>query len=170
MRTLTQIRTPTHPHRNIPSTAPAHQQDAIKTSSLLTLATSHNTDIREAATKMLCTRFNASSSAKKLLVRDLNSDDGEVVHRAQLAYNLLCDMGVMRADDDEDDDDDMDQGALLYDIPAPWRLVESQRGVGDGSERELRRARREAMVVHDSGWGTLTEDELRRFDNEERSE
>jgi hypothetical protein len=59
-------------------------------------------------------------------------------------------MGVMR--EDEEEEGDVTEYALAYDIPAPWRVVESQRAVGDGSERELRRRRREAVVVHDGEW------------------
>lgn len=148
MRTLTAIRNPQNipsQRRTIPSGpgpgSPTHQEDAIKTSSLLTLATSHNNDIRASATKILCTRFYASKTAKELLIKDLYSKDDEVVHRAQLALNLLCDMGVWR------------DSSLAPRTPrGGWRLMESraQAGGPTGSdEREVRRRRREAMVISD---------------------
>ncbi|KAH7399499.1 hypothetical protein BKA66DRAFT_565569 [Pyrenochaeta sp. MPI-SDFR-AT-0127] len=140
IRTLTEIHDVPPPRLTILPAAPTHQEDAIKTSSLLTLATSHNTEIRSSATKILCTRFYASDSAKKALVRDLSSKDDEVKHRAQLALNLLCEMGVWRE----------------YSVPPPrprgsWRLL-GQRDWNvqrDTTERDLRRRRREAMVIHE---------------------
>lgn len=145
MRSLTAIRNPQNlaSPRGAPPASPhepTHQEDAIKTSSLLTLATSHNSDIRASATKILCTRFYASKTAKDLLIKDLYSKDDEVVHRAQLAFNLLCDMGVWR------------DSSLAPQTPrGGWRLMESRGHVGGagGSEREVRRRRREAMVISD---------------------
>ncbi|XP_014558428.1 hypothetical protein COCVIDRAFT_94311 [Bipolaris victoriae FI3] len=150
MRTLTAIHNPQNvpsQRRTIPSSprSPTHQEDAIKTSSLLTLATSHNNDIRASATKILCTRFYASKTAKDLLIKDLYSKDQEVVHRAQLAFNLLCDMGVWR------------DSSLAPRIPrGGWRLMESRAQVGGvgSSERDVRRRRREAVVISD-GEGTI---------------
>ncbi|USP77151.1 uncharacterized protein yc1106_04425 [Curvularia clavata] len=159
MRTLTAIRNPQNvpsQRRTIPSSpvpgSPTHQEDAIKTSSLLTLATSHNNDIRASATKILCTRFYASKTAKDLLIKDLYSKDEEVVHRAQLALNLLCDMGVWR------------DSSLAPRTPrGGWRLMESrvQTGGMGGSERDVRRRRREAMVISD-GEGGMAEDVFMR--------
>ncbi|KAI4926050.1 uncharacterized protein J4E92_006787 [Alternaria infectoria] len=148
IRTLTEIRDPQNipqQRRAIPSGPPTHQEDAIKTSSLLTLATSHNNDIRASATKILCTRFYASKSAKDLLIKDLYCADGEVLHRAQLAFNLLGDMGVWRDD------------GLLPNNRFRWDVV--QPGVGSGSQRDLRRRRREAMVISD-GEGLIGSDDV----------
>lgn len=158
MRTLTAIRNPENvpsQRRTIPSSSssPTHQEDAIKTSSLLTLATSHNNDIRASATKILCTRFYASKTAKDLLIKDLYSKDEEVVHRAQLALNLLCDMGVWR------------DSSLAPRTPrGGWRLMESRAQVGGvgGSERDVRRRRREAMVISDGDGGIAGEDVFMR--------
>lgn len=157
MRTLTAIRNPQNvpsQRRTIPSSpgpdSPTHQEDAIKTSSLLTLATSHNNDIRASATKILCTRFYASKTAKDLLIKDLYSKDDEVVHRAQLALNLLCDMGVWR------------DSSLAPRTPrGGWRLMESraQASGAGGSERDVRRRRREAMVISD-GEGAIAGEDL----------
>ncbi|KAI4957681.1 hypothetical protein J4E86_004820 [Alternaria arbusti] len=149
IRTLTEIRDPQNiPQqcRAIPSGPPTHQEDAIKTSSLLTLATSHNNDIRASATKILCTRFYASKSAKDLLIKDLYCADGEVLHRAQLAFNLLGDMGVWRDD------------GLLPNNRFRWDVVQ-QPGMGSGSQRDLRRRRREAMVISD-GEGLFGSDDV----------
>lgn len=167
MRTLTAIRDPQNipsHRRTIPSSpspgSPTHQEDAIKTSSLLTLATSHNNDIRASATKILCTRFYASKTAKDLLIKDLYSKDDEVVHRAQLALNLLCDMGVWR------------DSTLAPRTPrGGWRLMESRAqtgGVG-GSEREVRRRRREAMVISD-GEGGIASGDLFMGDQEDEDQ
>lgn len=77
----------------------------------------------------------------------------EVRHRAQVGFGLLYEMGVEReSEEEEEEEGDTTEYALAYDIPAPWRVVESLRGVGDGSEREVRRRRREAVVVHDGEW------------------
>ncbi|KAL1795115.1 hypothetical protein ACET3X_006931 [Alternaria dauci] len=138
IRTLTEIRNPQNipqQRRAVPSGRPTHQEDAIKTSSLLTLATSHNNDIRASATKILCARFYASKSAKDLLIKDLYCADGEVLHRAQLAFNLLGDMGVWRDD------------SLLPSHGLRWDVV--QPSMAGGSQDEVRRRRREAMVISD---------------------
>ncbi|RMZ66575.1 Armadillo-like helical [Pyrenophora seminiperda CCB06] len=147
IRTLTEIRNPANlpsAQHTIPSSAgnsPTHQEDAIKTSSLLTLATSHNSDIRLSATKILCNRFYASKTAKDLLIRDLYSKDDGVVHRAQLAFSLLCDMGVWR-----------EASYALRTGGSGWTVIERQSlaaGLGGASERDVRRRRREAMVISD---------------------
>jgi hypothetical protein len=114
---------------------PRHQEDAIKTSSLHTLATSHNIDIRNAAIKILCQRFYANDTAKRLLVRDLGSHNANRRHAAQLAYNLLYDNNVIR-------------------LPPPpahegWRLHEPAPAPPAADDQDLRRRRREAVVIHD---------------------
>ncbi|RYN30570.1 hypothetical protein AA0112_g6771 [Alternaria arborescens] len=158
MRTLTEIRNPQNipqQRRTIPSGPPTHQEDAIKTSSLLTLATSHNNDIRASATKILCTRFYASKSAKDLLIKDLYCADGEVLHRAQLAFNLLGDMGVWRDD------------SLLPNHGFKWDVVQPR--MGGGSQDEVRRRRREAMVISD-GDGLIGRDDVYMRDPEREEE
>jgi hypothetical protein len=161
IRHLTEIHNPSHippQRRAIPSAPPVtHHEDAIKTSSLLTLATSHNTEIRSSATKMLCTRFYASKSAKDLLIKDLYSKDEEVVHRAQLAFNLLCEMGVWR-----------ESSLPPQTRKGGWRLMERQ-GANEGrgaSERDVRRRRREAVVIHDGEGAMGSEDIIMRDQNE----
>lgn len=142
-----------------PSTPPTHQEDAIKTSSLLTLATSPNTDIRASATRILCARFYASPSAKKALLRDLASKDEDVQHTAQLAFNLLCEMGVWRE----------------YEVVAPvapragWRLLgqRERSGLGETDERDVRRRRREAVVIHE-GEGAVGRDDVYMRDEDGR--
>lgn len=94
------------------------------------------------ATKILCQRFYASHTAKKLLVRDLNSKDAEIKHRAQLAYNLLYDHGVltlpmMRTSPRE--------GWRVHEAPVPMLSG----GAGEADDLDLRRRRREAVVIHD---------------------
>ncbi|KAG9188239.1 hypothetical protein G6011_02162 [Alternaria panax] len=148
IRALTEIRNPQNipqQQRTIPSGPPTHQEDAIKTSSLLTLATSHNNDIRASATKILCTRFYASKSAKDLLIKDLYCADGEVLHRAQLAFNLLGDMGVWIDD------------SLLANNGLRWDVVQPR--TGGSSQGDVRRRRREAMVISD-GQGLIGSDDV----------
>ena len=125
---------------------------------MLTLATSHNSDIRLSATKILCNRFYASRTAKDLLIKDLYSKDDEVVHRAQLAFNLLCDMGVWR------------EASYAPQTPGSgWTLMERQgtaTGLGGASERDVRRRRREAMVISD-GEGMIGSEQVWMRDQEE---
>jgi hypothetical protein len=141
IRSVTEVRKPSLPRNptRLPP-HPTHQEDAIKTSSLLILATSPNIDIRTSATKILCQRFYASPSAKRLLVRDLNSKNEEVKHRAQLAYNLLYDHNVLH------------ESSLAPRIPRNgWRLHEPLLNTPTGGvdAQDLRRRRREAVVIHD---------------------
>ncbi|KAF2035769.1 hypothetical protein EK21DRAFT_96405 [Setomelanomma holmii] len=142
IRTLTEIRNPPpshtlpHPERLPPN--PQHQEDAIKTSSLLTLATSPNVEIRSSATKILCQRFYANETARKLLLKDMNSRDEEVQHRAALAFELLCAHGVLR-------DNYLPSGR----VRDGWRLHEPPAETGDANAADLRRRRREAVVIHD---------------------
>jgi hypothetical protein len=108
---------------------PTLQEDAISTSSLLTLATSSNIDIRSSATKILCHRFYASKSARRLLVADLASPDEAARSRATRGFALLRGHGVF----DE--------------VPVretAWRLHEPA-----ADAQDLRRRRREAVVIHD---------------------
>jgi hypothetical protein len=135
---LTTITTPLAPPPTAPS--PTAQENAIKTSALLTLATCPNTDIRASATTILCARFYANPSARKLLRRDLASRDADTRRTAQIAFRLLADHGVLR---DAPPEREMDG----------WHVRDAGEGEGDGDgdERELRRRRREAVVFHDGG-------------------
>ncbi|KAH3936364.1 hypothetical protein HBH69_129840 [Parastagonospora nodorum] len=131
IRTLTEIHRLPHP-RPSPPPSPTHQEDTIKTSSLLTLATSPNLDIRTSATKILCQRFFASPSAKKLWQKDLQSNDPEIKHRAQLVYNLLSEHDVGLA------------------MPRErWRVHQPSLATLELDVQDLRRRRREAVVIHD---------------------
>jgi hypothetical protein len=88
----------------------------------------------------LCQRFYASPTAKRLLVRDLNSKNEEVKHRAQLAYNLLYDHNVLH------------ESSLAPRLPRDgWRLHEPPLNTPQGGvdAQDLRRRRREAVVIHD---------------------
>ncbi|KAH7408394.1 hypothetical protein DE146DRAFT_646137 [Phaeosphaeria sp. MPI-PUGE-AT-0046c] len=139
IRSITEIRKlpPSDAHvrpSHLPAN-PTHQEDAIKTSSLLTLATSLNIDIRDSATKILCQRFMNNNTARRLLRNDLNSDDLEVKHRAQLAYNLLYHNGVI---------------PLQPVSPREgWRLHAPGPQAEGSDAQDLRRRRREAVVIHD---------------------
>lgn len=82
-------------------------------------------------------------------MRDLHSKDEEVEHRAQLALNLLCDMGVWR-----------ENSVPPRTSRGSWRLVGRRGGLQQGnvSEREVRRRRREAVVIHDGDGAIGNED------------
>ncbi|KAF2132787.1 hypothetical protein P153DRAFT_333367 [Dothidotthia symphoricarpi CBS 119687] len=166
VRTLTEISTPIIPPlgpRTVHSPSSTHQEDAIKTSSLLVLATSQNTELRLSATKILCSRFYASQKLRKHLVRDLNSKDPDTRHRAQLAFNLLCENGVVReysALKALESERDTVEGELRA-LEDEMRGVEQER---DAVERELRRRRREAMVISEGGGPFTQEDVFMRDD------
>ncbi|KAH9879250.1 hypothetical protein J1614_002689 [Plenodomus biglobosus] len=125
---------------------PTHQEDSIDPSSLLLLATSHITELRDSATRILCTRFYANKAARRALLRDLKSADEDTKRKAHLALNMLCELGIWK------------EGQLdrIESRAARWRLVGNverdgqERGVGaEEREREVRRRRREAVVIHD---------------------
>lgn len=157
IRSLTEIHNPSPPPTQLPDRLPrdtSHQEDAISTSSLQILATSPNIDIRASATKILCQRFYASMSARKRLGRDLEHGDDETKHRANLAFGLLLESGVIQE--------------VTY--PAPltqnegWRVQDPIEG-GDGdavTEQDLRRRRREAVVIHDGDRPIGQEDVIMR--------
>ncbi|ORY09444.1 hypothetical protein BCR34DRAFT_602833 [Clohesyomyces aquaticus] len=180
---LARVSTP--PPHPIPAPPTAsHKEDNIKTSSLETLATCSNIEIRKAATKILCSRFFAHQRARDTLFRQLQSQNPETARRARLAFNLLCDYGVVQ--------DVMflpasgsGSGAggnrnRSGNMPAGWR-----RGLRGGEsmytarerrraqrarnrqitedeisveERELRRRRREAMVINEGDRPVSQED------------
>ncbi|KAL5460805.1 hypothetical protein PMIN06_002559 [Paraphaeosphaeria minitans] len=150
---LRRIVTLTEVHRSPPPIPPLRTEDAIKSSSLATLATCENVEIRKAATKILLDRFIAHPSAYKHLVRDANSQNEERKHAAYLAFSLLEDYGHV---------------GHQYGVPQPMPATPqahrlgarrewlrggegSTRGAlsGDLEERELRRRRREAMVINE---------------------
>ena len=148
MRTLTETH---HPPPQIPGT-PSPSESAIKTSSLLTLASSHNVEISASATKLLCERFYASSSARRLLLRDLGSSRAAVQRKAQLAFRLLRDHGVFR-------EYGLSYGYAGIERRVGWEDVEILPAVprelreplqeDAEEERDARRRRREAVVIHD---------------------
>jgi hypothetical protein len=90
-----------------------------------------------------------------LLIKDLYCADGEVLHRAQLAFNLLGDMGVWRDD------------SLLPNNGFRWDVVQPR--VGSGSQGDVRRRRREAMVIGD-GEGLIGSDDIYTRDPEREDE
>lgn len=148
---LRQIRTLTEVHTPPPLPSPRLTEDAIKTSSLSTLATCTNVEIRKAATKILLDRFIAHPSAYRHLIRDANSKDDARRHAAYLAFNLLEEYGYV---------------GHQYGVPPPvprtpvsrrgaarseWlRAIPRRDGGGrDPEERDLRRRRREAVVINE---------------------
>lgn len=130
---------------------PKEKEDAIKTSSLQTLATCSNIEIRKAATKILCERFISNASALKLLCKDYRGHDVEKKRRAELALNMLNKSGVLR---------NHGIGIAPPSTPPtfrnasrsfPWlRAGTAREHVNrDPEERDLRRRRREAMVINE---------------------
>lgn len=164
MRTLTETH---HPPPQIPGT-PSSSESAIKTSSLLALASSHNVEISASATKLLCERFYASSSARRLLLRDLGSPKAAVQRKAQLAFRLLRDHGVFR-------EYGLSYGYAGIEPRVGWEDVEILPAVPRGlresvqedgeEERDARRRRREAVVIHD-GEGRVGEGDVWMRDRE----
>ncbi|KAF1975653.1 hypothetical protein BU23DRAFT_597440 [Bimuria novae-zelandiae CBS 107.79] len=150
----------TEVHRNPPPPPSTLTEDAIKTSSLSTLATCQNVEIRKAATKILLDRFIAHPSAYKHLIRDANSKNEQCRHAASLAFSLLEEYGYV---------------GHQYGVPPPvlatplhhragarreWLRAGPTRDSRGGSaeERDLRRRRREAMVIHEGDRPVSQED------------
>ncbi|KAF2187770.1 hypothetical protein K469DRAFT_704721 [Zopfia rhizophila CBS 207.26] len=166
-------------HHKPPSPTPNPNrgpESSIKTSSLEILATCSNIEIRKAATKILCERFFADSHARKTLLKNLESKNENVRHRAQLAFNLLSDYGVI-------------QEVVFPPTPRATRararsrrLAARVREVGDELgelEVDLRRMRREAMVINEGdrplsqedvwmrgGAGRMSEEEARSVEGD----
>lgn len=167
VKQLTTVHTP--PPKPIGITVPTSQEDAIKTSSLLTLALSHNIDIRNSAARLLCERFYANDVARQRLLFDLDSDKPHVQRRVQFAFRLLREHGVFRTRG-------LGFGFGRVEPRAQWEHVEvwagggggrARDGVGEGGEeeRDARRRRREAVVIHD-GEGRIGEADVWMRDRE----
>ena len=164
VRTLTETH---HPPPQIPGT-PSSSESAIKTSSLLALASSHNVEISASATKLLCERFYASASARRFLLRDQGSPKAAVQRKAQLAFRLLRDHGVFR-------EYGLSYGYAGIEPRVGWEDVEILPAVPRGlreplqedgeEERDVRRRRREAVVIHD-GEGRVGEGDVWMRDRE----
>jgi hypothetical protein len=135
-------------HKPPPRPEPSNpgKEDAIKTSSLQLLATASNVEIRKAATKILCQRFITNPKARSLLARDLASQDPDTQHLAQLAFDLLNDYNVFHQSPSTGIDD------LRRAVPG-WAPNTARYpgppGTRDAAERDLRRRRREAMVLNE---------------------
>jgi hypothetical protein len=160
--TLTHVSSPPlHPTIPLPTT---NKEDSIKTPSLSTLASCSNIEIRKAATKILCERFFSHPPSRNRLLNDLTSPKPRVQRRARLAFGLLCEHGVV-------------QEVQLPATPRALRSSRSRRlqeGMRDAEgddrgpemrgledsieERDLRRRRREAMVLHEGDRPVSQED------------
>jgi hypothetical protein len=155
---LTHVTTPHSPPIPLPT---SNKEDSIKTSSLSTLASCSNIEIRKAATKILCERFFSHLPSRNRLLNDLSSTKPRVQRRARLAFGLLCEHGVV-------------QEVQLPATPRALRSSRSRRlqerdreddrgpemrGLEDSAEeRDLRRRRREAMVLHEGNRPVSQED------------
>jgi hypothetical protein len=108
-------------------------------------------EIRKAATRILLNRFIAHPSAYKHLILDANSQNEERKHAAGVAFSLLEEYGYM---------------GHQYGVPPPTPATPQAHRVGarrewlregptrvglngDLEERDLRRRRREAMVINE---------------------
>ncbi|CAI6283978.1 unnamed protein product [Periconia digitata] len=154
--TTTAITALPNPNPSSPSPNPQTKEDTIKTSSLLTLATCANIEIRRAATKILCDRYMSHRSAKRLLIEDLRSSDPETVHRAELAQALLSEysattraMRIMAT---------QAAARAAYEDGLVGRGAELRGAVPGVEERDLRRRRREAMVLNEGDRPVSEED------------
>jgi hypothetical protein len=145
-------------HKPPPEPEPHYtgKEDAIKTSSLQILATSSNVEIRKAATKILCQRFVRNPTARQLLVTDLVSHDPETRHRAELAFELLNDYNVFYQSPSTGIDD------LRRAVPGWAPNTARYPGSRDAAERDLRRRRREAMVLNEGDRPVTHEDVFMR--------
>ncbi|PVI08030.1 hypothetical protein DM02DRAFT_608129 [Periconia macrospinosa] len=151
-----------------PPTQPQNKEDTIKTASLSVLATCTNIEIRRAATKILCDRFMSNPSAGRLLLKDLASDDAETVHRARLALNLLEDYEALSGSGSRSRQQREEMWGLGGVMGISGRGDGGAGGVGgnaregvagrDPEERDLRRRRREAMVLNEGDRPVSQED------------
>ncbi|KAF2662947.1 hypothetical protein K491DRAFT_8211 [Lophiostoma macrostomum CBS 122681] len=160
---LTEVHEPAPPE---PPTIPAAalnphvgKESAIKTASLETLATCSNIEIRKAATKILCERFFAHQPSRERLLKELGSSNERVQHRAQLAFDMLSEYSVI-------------QKPIMPSTPPSLRprhgaLRRNARGLPINArehtseaalERDLRRRRREAMVINEGDRPVSQED------------
>ncbi|KAH7123825.1 hypothetical protein B0J11DRAFT_506875 [Dendryphion nanum] len=153
--TLTEVHTPP-PKPTIPSAA-ARNEDAIKISSLETLALCNNVEIRKASTRILCERFITDNAACALLWKDLDSRNPLRVRRAELALRLLDDYGVLR-ECRASYNRNFSMREDLVEVPLPRRSRNSN------EERELRRRRREAMFFNEGDRPISQEDVWMRDD------
>ncbi|KAF1959094.1 hypothetical protein CC80DRAFT_440338 [Byssothecium circinans] len=144
------------------TSSPRSNQDSIKTDSLTTLATCNNIEIRRAATKILCDRFESHPTAWKLLYRDLKSKDAETLHRAQLAIHLLADNDSLRHMGGSKFIPDYSQWLANGGHAGAGSAVPRSSGIRDPEELELRRRRREAMVINEGDRPVSQEDVFMR--------
>ncbi|KAF2118365.1 hypothetical protein BDV96DRAFT_542102 [Lophiotrema nucula] len=159
---LTEVHTP--PPKPVIPSSQRNKEDSIKTSSLQTLATSENIEIRKAATKILCERFFKNPKLQKRLLKDLESKDEGVKHRAILTLRLLDENGVVhRLRNQTQYRND------IFDIPSlPWYgRRPGTRVHGTTSEQDLRRRRREAVVINEGDRPVSQEDVYMRGGNGE---
>lgn len=125
------------------------QESAIKTSSLTILATCANTEISAAATRILVERVAAHDGARRAVERDLRCGVPRTRRRAWRAVRMVRGFGGAgrwgeRAGRGE-------RGVL-------WEAG-LERGAREVEERDARRRRREAVVVHD-GVGRIGEGDV----------
>jgi hypothetical protein len=102
----------------------SQSEDDIKLESLKVLATCDHYYLREVATNIFRERFMANGPALQQLLRDMESQDDAVRERALKAYDFLEDVPIQ----------------------SPRRAL-SNNGAAD--ERELRRRRRGAVIIHE---------------------
>lgn len=158
--TLTEVHTPP-PRPAIPPNTIIRGEDAIKTSSLEILALCNNIEIRKATTRILCERFMTDPTACGMLRNDLNNPNPERVRKARLALRLLHEFGVLR-----ESQLPFSEIQDLSETPHPRRSRNST------EERDLRRRRREAIIVNEGDRPVSNEDVWMRDDmgrmNQER--
>lgn len=164
------------PEAAIPSSPPRQRvvKGAIRTSSLQALATCSNFEIRKAAIMLLCERVLAHEPSRRQLQTDLLSPDPELSRMARLAYRLIrnysdVEMPEMRSGwecpschflDPHGDRTACQQcrlPAFLRYLPGAT-LPSSRHAEEQVEERELRRRRREAVVINDGDRPVLQED------------
>ncbi|KAF2421028.1 hypothetical protein EJ08DRAFT_683194 [Tothia fuscella] len=138
-------------------------EDAIKADSLSVLAKSSNLEIRQAAIRILCTRFLAIPANLRSLHHDSESSNPRTSHRAFLLYKLL-----LQHVPDHRELDSLKKG-LENDIPFDAHNIHGVHGTPPAprmrereesfEEQALRRRRREAIVLNE-GDRPLSQDDI----------
>jgi hypothetical protein len=146
--TLTEVHN-VPPKPRIPFAQRTGKEDAIKTESLAVLANSENVELRRAATQILVERFlnHNSGSLKSRLAKDLKSTDPEKKHQAELARRLL-EAHSLRFSLEGDGVRDRWSWITAAGGNGALRAIERAEELGVG-ERDLRRRRREAVVINE---------------------
>ncbi|KAK6432239.1 hypothetical protein LTR95_011589 [Oleoguttula sp. CCFEE 5521] len=152
-------------------TKQATVEDSIPISTLKTLYSSPNSNISEAATALIMTRYRQTPDTRKSIERDAVSADEDVAFRAKRTLSFIRDWEVLHdrqitsanptptgSDDGTiDDQGGVDSAAAFagWDaVPRPPQAEHSSRDL------EARRRRRNAWVHHEAQDGSIDADDI----------